>query len=65
MRPLTCDSKCRYQTKNSPYRILMPFKEEDISSDPNVKLYHDIIYDEEIKTITDMASKDVSRLLNY
>lgn len=43
----------------------MPFKEEDISSDPNVKLYHDIIYDEEIKTITDMASKDVSRLLNY
>lgn len=44
--------------------MLMPFKEEDISSDPNVKLYHDIIYDEEIKTITDMASNDVSKSFN-
>jgi len=61
VRPLTYDSKCRYQTRNSPYRMIMPFKEEDISSNPNIKLYHDIIYDEEIKTITDMASKDVSK----
>lgn len=40
--------------------MLMPFKEEDINSNPNVKLYHDLIYDGEIKTITDMASKGVS-----
>ncbi|XP_016658719.1 prolyl 4-hydroxylase subunit alpha-2-like isoform X1 [Acyrthosiphon pisum] len=65
VRPLTYDSKCRYQTKNSPYRMIMPFKEEDISSNPNIKLYHDIIYDEEIKTITDMASKDLSDAAYY
>lgn len=43
----------------------MPFKEEDISSSPYLKLYHDIIYEEEIKTITDMASKNVSKSYNY
>ncbi|KAE9544664.1 hypothetical protein AGLY_000206 [Aphis glycines] len=63
-RPLTCESKCRYQTKNSPYWILMPFKEEDISINPSIKLYHDIIYDEEIELITKMASIDVSKLLD-
>jgi len=64
VRPLTYESKCRYQTKNSPYWILMPFKEEDISINPSIKLYHDFIYNEEIKTITKMASKDVSKLLD-
>ncbi|KAL4148258.1 hypothetical protein QTP88_002538 [Uroleucon formosanum] len=64
-RPLTYDSKCRYQTKNSPYRMIMPFKEEDISSSPYLKLYHDIIYEEEIKTITDMASKNLSDAKYY
>jgi hypothetical protein len=42
----------------------MPFKEEDISINPSIKLYHDFIYNEEIKTITKMASKDVSKLLD-
>lgn len=41
----------------------MPFKEEDISINPSIKLYHDIIYDEEIELITKMASIDVSKLL--
>ncbi|XP_025200855.1 prolyl 4-hydroxylase subunit alpha-3-like [Melanaphis sacchari] len=59
VRPLTFDSKCRYQTKNSAYWTLMPFKEEDISINPSIKLYHDIIYDEEIKIIKKMASEDL------
>lgn len=59
-RPLTKDSKCRYQTKNSPYRILMPFKEEDISSNPYVKLYHEIIFDGEINSIIGAAEQSVS-----
>lgn len=59
-RTLTKESKCRYQTKNSPYRLLMPFKEEDISSDPYVKMYHDVLSDEEIRFVTEMAKEDVS-----
>lgn len=39
----------------------MPFKEEDISSNPYMKLYHDIIFDKEINTITNLAEKDVSK----
>lgn len=42
----------------------MPFKEEDISINPSIKLYHDIIYDKEIELITKMASIDVSKLLD-
>lgn len=42
----------------------MPFKEEDISDDPYVKIYHDIIYDEEIQWIIEMAEKNVSKTVN-
>jgi len=40
----------------------MPFKEEDISHDPYLKLYHDVIFEEEIKYIIDKAEKDVSKI---
>ncbi|XP_022182993.1 prolyl 4-hydroxylase subunit alpha-2-like isoform X2 [Myzus persicae] len=43
--------KCRYQTNNLFYRILMPFKEEDINSEPFIKIYHDVLYDDEILKI--------------
>lgn len=59
-RTLTKYSKCRYQTKNSFYRILMPFKEEDINRDPLVKIYHDVIYDNEISKIKVNAITRVS-----
>lgn len=62
-RPLTNDSKCRFQTKKSPYRILMPFKEEDISSNPYLKVYHDVIYDEEINFILGLPKTDVSKIV--
>lgn len=39
----------------------MPFKEEDISNMPYVKLYHDVLFDGEIRNITGMAEKDVSK----
>lgn len=61
MRKMAADSKCRYQTKNSYYRILMPFKEEDLYNDPCIKIYHDVLYDDEIIKIKKMASKNVSK----
>lgn len=57
---LTKYSKCRYQSKNSYYRKLMPFKEEDVNSEPSIKIYHDILYDSEIKKLKMIASKKVS-----
>ncbi|VVC31293.1 Hypothetical protein CINCED_3A000530 [Cinara cedri] len=58
-RTLTKYSKCRYQTKNSTHRLLMPFKEEDISDDPSIKIYHDVLYDDEIETIKTMSIKNM------
>lgn len=57
---LTKYSKCRYQTKNSLYRLLMPFKEEDINSDPIIKIYHNVINDEEILKFKTMVLDTVS-----
>ncbi|XP_060880222.1 prolyl 4-hydroxylase subunit alpha-2-like [Metopolophium dirhodum] len=54
-RKLTKYSKCRYQTNNLFYRILMPFKEEDINSEPLIKIYHDVLYDDEILKIKMMS----------
>lgn len=62
---LTQYSKCRYQTNNSPYRILMPFKEEDINSDPDIKIYHDVLYDEEIINFKNAVSGGVSSFNRY
>lgn len=39
----------------------MPFKEEDISVNPYLKLYHDAIFDEEIKYILDLANENPVR----
>lgn len=60
LRVLTKYSKCRYQTRNSTYRLLMPFKEEDVRIDPYVKIYHDVLYDDEISIFKKLASENVS-----
>jgi len=62
---MTKDSICRYQTKNSYYRMLMPFKEEDLYHDPCIKIYHDVLYDNEIIQIKTMAMDNVSNLFTY
>lgn len=57
---MTKDYKCRFQTKNSYYRILIPFKEEDIHHDPLIKIYHDVLYDDEIIKIKSISQDNVS-----
>lgn len=62
-RTLTTNLKCRYQTNNLFYRLLMPFKEEDINSEPFIKLYHDVLYDDEILKIKTISLANVSILI--
>lgn len=38
----------------------MPFKEEDINVHPSIKIYHDLLYDDEIIKIKTLSAKDVS-----
>jgi len=63
LRTLTKHSKCRYQTNNLFYRILMPFKEEVINSEPLIKIYHDVLYDDEILKIKMMSLANVRILI--
>jgi len=41
----------------------MPFKEEDINSEPFVKIYHDVLYDDEILKIKVTSLATVSIFL--
>lgn len=43
----------------------MPFKEEDVNSDPYVKIYHDVVYDDEIIKIKSMAKENVRVMTLY
>lgn len=38
----------------------MPFKEEHISDDPYIKIYHDVLYDNEIFKIKSIVKESVS-----
>ena len=41
----------------------MPFKEEDINSEPLIKIYHDVLYDDEILKIKTLALENVCILI--
>ncbi|KPJ11197.1 Prolyl 4-hydroxylase subunit alpha-2 [Papilio machaon] len=47
--------KCSYLTKNHPFLKLAPIKMEQIYIEPDVFLYHEVMSDEEIKHIKNMA----------
>lgn len=46
---------CRYVYENSAYLKLAPMKLEQLSLEPVVQLYHDVLYDSEIKAIKNMS----------
>jgi len=50
---------CSFVTNNHSFLILGPIKQEIISIDPIVVVYYDIISQERIKTIKNMANKRV------
>lgn len=47
---------CRISPMSSPYLILQPVKMEQISIKPPVTLFYDVLSDEEIETIQNMAN---------
>ncbi|XP_020817859.1 prolyl 4-hydroxylase subunit alpha-1-like [Drosophila serrata] len=42
---------CRYNFTTTPFLRLAPLKMEEISRNPYIVMYHDVLYDSEIKTI--------------
>lgn len=51
--------KCRYLMKNSAFLRIAPIKAEELNLKPYVVLFHDVIYDEEIEEIKQMAKPKV------
>lgn len=55
----TTDSKkiqtCYHSSGQSFRNILSPFKVEKLSDDPRMKIYYDVISDEEIKILQEIA----------
>lgn len=52
--------RCRYITNNSPFLKIAPLKVEELHLDPDVYLFHDVIYDKEIDILKDISMHLVS-----
>ncbi|XP_070790024.1 prolyl 4-hydroxylase subunit alpha-2 isoform X1 [Pituophis catenifer annectens] len=53
---------CRYHNGNrNPYLIIAPFKEEDEWDSPHIVRYHEVLSDEEIEKIKELAKPKLAR----
>ncbi|GFN78299.1 prolyl 4-hydroxylase subunit alpha-1 [Plakobranchus ocellatus] len=52
---------CRYVTNNHPLLLLQPAKEEEMHLDPWIVVYHDVMSDEEIRQIKQLATPRLNR----
>ncbi|KAH8305479.1 hypothetical protein KR018_009587 [Drosophila ironensis] len=50
---------CRYNSTTTPFMRIAPLKEEEISKDPLIWLYHDVLYDSEISQLLNLSRKDM------
>lgn len=55
--------RCRYVTNKSAFLKIAPFKLEEVSLDPYIVLYHEVIYDAEIEMIKNHSRPQVSCLV--
>lgn len=51
--------RCRLQTNNNPFLKIGPMKVEEVSLNPYIAVYHDLVHDEEIDYIHDAAKPKV------
>lgn len=52
--------RCRYVFDVSPYNIINPIKLEEAHLDPDIYIYHDVIYDKEIETMKSLFYEHVN-----
>ncbi|KAH8260430.1 hypothetical protein KR026_012257 [Drosophila bipectinata] len=49
---------CRYNTTTTPFMRIAPLKEEEISKDPLIWLFHDVLFDSEIAQLTSNLTRE-------
>ncbi|XP_044315661.1 prolyl 4-hydroxylase subunit alpha-1 [Drosophila rhopaloa] len=52
---------CRYNSTATPFMRYAPLKEEEISRNPLIWLYHDVIYDSEIAQLTNLTRDEMTQ----
>ncbi|XP_017005365.2 prolyl 4-hydroxylase subunit alpha-2 [Drosophila takahashii] len=50
---------CRYNSTTTPFMRIAPLKEEEISRNPLIWLYHDVIYNSEIAQLTNLTRDEM------
>lgn len=55
--------KCRYVTNNLPFLKIAPFKVEEVNLEPPILVFHDVISDDEIEKIKELAAPQVKSVL--
>eukprot|EP00096_Caligus_rogercresseyi_P014378 TRINITY_DN6888_c0_g1_i4.p1 TRINITY_DN6888_c0_g1~~TRINITY_DN6888_c0_g1_i4.p1 ORF type:complete len:543 (-),score=113.79 TRINITY_DN6888_c0_g1_i4:996-2501(-) len=53
--------KCRLSSESHPYYLLHPVMVEDVSKDPFIVMYHDVVSPAEMKTIKEIAEPHMMR----
>ncbi|GIY42248.1 prolyl 4-hydroxylase subunit alpha-1 [Caerostris extrusa] len=53
--------RCRYTTNNSKYLLLQPVKEEVLSLDPKILMYHDVISDKDVELFRNISLPMLTR----
>ena len=56
---ITSRLRCRYLTRDHPYLLLQPIKEEQVLLVPRVVIYHDVLSDSEIAIVKNHAAPQV------
>ncbi|XP_033213028.1 prolyl 4-hydroxylase subunit alpha-2-like [Belonocnema kinseyi] len=51
--------KCRYVDHGIPFLKIAPFKEEEAYLEPRIVVYHEVIYEEEIKTLKRLSESEL------
>ncbi|XP_017142454.1 prolyl 4-hydroxylase subunit alpha-2 [Drosophila miranda] len=55
--------RCGYMTETHPFLLLAPLKAEELSHDPLLVLYHDVIYQSEIDAIRHLTTNRMARAM--
>lgn len=51
--------RCKYITNNSPFLKIAPFKVEEMSLEPYIVVFHEVISDTEIATVKKLSQSEV------
>ncbi|XP_058444731.1 prolyl 4-hydroxylase subunit alpha-1-like [Malaya genurostris] len=53
--------RCRYESSKTPFIRIAPFKLEEVSFDPLIEVYHDVLSEEEIENLLYWAKPKIRR----